>query len=90
MLQYSKATSTINPADLITKYLSADVNEGHCARLGVYVTAGGAQTAPTLGSILEGNDMWETEDDITAAVVEQSNGDYAEDMVAKFQSAINN
>ena len=39
-LQYNKVLGTINPADLMTKYLSAEVNEGHCTRPGVQFDGG--------------------------------------------------
>ena len=53
-LQYDKVLGTINPATLLTKYLTPDVIEGHCAMLGVQSTEGRAKLAPTLSRILEG------------------------------------
>ena len=60
-LQYGKVFGTINPADLMTKYLTAEVNEGHCARLDVTFDEGRAETAPTLSAVMEGKAVWEHE-----------------------------
>ena len=51
-LRYSKVLGTINPADLVTQYLTADANEGHCPRPSVHFALGRASSAPTLSSIL--------------------------------------
>ena len=53
-LAFGKVLGTMNPADLMTKYLSAEVNEGHCARLEVRFAIGRADCAPTLSQFMEG------------------------------------
>lgn len=58
-LQHSKVLGTINPADLMIKYLSAEINEGHCARLGVQFTRHRAEAAPTPSRMMEGKAVWE-------------------------------
>lgn len=50
-LQYSKVLGTENHVDLMTKYLTADVNEKPRQRLHVQFTEGRAATAPTLSKI---------------------------------------
>ncbi len=45
---------TINLADLMTTYLSADVNDGHCTKLSLHFASGRAGSAPTRSSIMDG------------------------------------
>ena len=86
-----KVCGKINPADLMTKYLSADINEGHCARLGLQFMGGRAKAAPTLSSILEGNAVWEVAGNGIAAVAADNKleDEYKGDMEARSQSTIN-
>jgi hypothetical protein len=88
-LHYSKVLGTINPADLMTNYFTSEINEGHCARLGVHFSKGRAETAPPLSSMLEGKATWEMESDNVAVATTHNNG-YEEDMEAKFQQVVNN
>jgi len=67
--------------------LTAEVNEGHCKRLGVESDEGRAETAPTLSNIMEGKAVWELE------VTQLNPGDgesFEEYMGARFQTVLNN
>ena len=79
---------TINPADLMTKYLTAEVNEGHCQRLGLHFKIGRAGSAPTLSHLMEGHATWEVKDQ------DRKDDDGSEDegervMQARFQATLN-
>ena len=50
-LQFTKVLGTINPADLMTKYLTQEVLKGHCDRTNLYFKGGRAQAAPQLNLI---------------------------------------
>ena len=87
MLHYSKALGTINPVDLMTEYLTTEVNEGHCARLSLHPAEGGAKAAPTPSCILGEQTTWEMESGGVHAVTRHSNqtntGDCEDDMELK-------
>ena len=84
-LKYNKILGTINPADLMTKYLSAEVNEKHCGTLGVWFEVGRATTAPTLSHVMEGTATWEYDDEVSTDPENSED----EAMEAHFQHAIN-
>ena len=78
-LAYSKVLGTVNPADLMTKYLSAEVNSQHCARLGVRFTTGRADSAPTLSHISEGRAIWELDATALAGNARQNDENISSD-----------
>ena len=51
-LEYSKVLGTINPADLMTKYLTAEVIAAHSERLGGDFKKGRAEVAPKINGVL--------------------------------------
>ena len=76
----------------MTKYLSAEVNKGHCARLSVPFATGRAEAAPTLSGMLEGRAVWEDDGPPFLyrngdASSNPDNGD--EIMEARFQRVVN-
>ena len=50
-LQFTKVLGAINPADLMTKYLTREVLMGHCDGVNLYFKDGRAQAAPQLNTI---------------------------------------
>ena len=66
-LAYSKVLGTDNPADLMTKHLTQDVIEKHCATLRVQFLGGRAETAPTLSTIMQRKAIWELDNEETAS-----------------------
>ena len=51
-LEYSKVLGTINPADLMTKYLTSEVITAHSGRLSADFKRGRADVAPNLNGVL--------------------------------------
>ena len=51
--QFTKVLGTINPADLMTKYLTRDVLMGHCERINLIYKEGRAHAAPKLNMVLK-------------------------------------
>ena len=53
-IQYKKVLGEKNPADLLTKHMSAELAGRHLETLNMKLTAGRASTAPTLDSLVQG------------------------------------
>ena len=53
-IQYKKVLGEKNPADLLTKHMSADLAGRHLATLNMRLSTGRATTAPTLDSLVKG------------------------------------
>ena len=60
-MTYEKVLGTDNPADLLTKYLTADVLVRHCCRMDATFPEGRAEKAPTLNSMYVTQAIWELE-----------------------------
>ena len=60
-LEYGKVLGTDNPADLMTKHLSADMIERHCTKLASEWPEGRAEKAPNL-SLFISKATWEAEE----------------------------
>ena len=52
-LSYGKVLGTDNPADLMTKHLTAAVIARHCSKMSAVFPSGRAETAPTLNYITQ-------------------------------------
>ena len=52
-LAFNKVLGTVNPADLLTKYLAREVSVGHCDRLSLSFRTGRADSAPKLNVLLK-------------------------------------
>ena len=50
-LAFDKVLGLVNPADLLTKYLTQEVTKGHCGRINVELRDGRAAKAPQLSMI---------------------------------------
>ena len=60
-LSYGKVLGTDNPADLLTKHLTADVLGRHCSRMNATFPGGRAEKAPTLNYISHA--LWEMKEE---------------------------
>ena len=56
-----KVPGADNPADLMTKYLAAEVIERHCQALQLEFPTGRASKAPTLSQVHRGRALWEVD-----------------------------
>ena len=52
-LSFDKVLGLVNPADLLTKYLTREVMMSHCRRISAEFTEGRAEVAPELNNILK-------------------------------------
>ena len=87
-LAYTKVLGTDNPADLMTKHLTQDVIEKHCATLGVQFPGGRAEAAPTLSKVTDLKAVWELDDE-TADLGEESDNTEADQFDRRIQSVFN-
>ena len=52
-IEYKKILGEMNPADLLTKHLGADVIKRHLNTMNAAITEGRAESAPEISSVLE-------------------------------------
>ena len=62
-LEYAKVLGAENPADLMTKYLNAEIITRHCKKLETSFEGGRATGAPQLSSLFISKAVWEDEED---------------------------
>ena len=77
---------TDNPADLMTKYLIAEVNERHCRRLDVQFTERRATTAPTIGRMTILKAVWEIDESHN---LESDETKFMTDVANRLQTIVN-
>ena len=62
-LEYAKVLGAENPADLLTKYLTAEVINRHCSKLDTTFEEGRAEAAPQLSALYISKAIWEMEEE---------------------------
>ena len=61
-LEYAKVLGAENPADLLTKYLTAEVINRHCEKINTKFEEGRAEAAPQLSALYNSKALWELEE----------------------------
>ena len=89
--QCSNVLGTTNPVDLTRKYPTADVNDGHCARLSVHFAEGRAKTALTLCNLQICKAIWNMGCNGVHVVTNDDDDDeYKDHTEARFEQVVNN
>lgn len=84
-LEYAKVLGAENLADLMTKYLTQEVSERHCAKLNLQFEDGRAELAPHLASVYVSKAYWEIEEEEEES--DEDQGSY--DEWSQLQSVVN-